>query len=425
MLPFKVRRFRARSGEDVVILVRRCGGPFFYPNVFVTSDYRNIGKSPNTAARVLRSVGMALMWAETKCRDLDDDLVDGRFISVQDADDLASFLGLAAADQETKLTASLRPTSEKRAGVVTLEAYRPHPRNLDASQALSVSTEDVGARIRWVAKYAEWHLRRRLHAMEVGGQPAEPFKSNAESAIRRLRNLAPSVSGFIDDDKALESPDVEVIVRIEQILQPNSIDNPFTSDFIQWRNYLAWRLLLDTGGRRAEIHGAKTEDIKYAMRRFEIVRSKTLERTVAIRSKTADAFDHYVMNHWTKLPHNSHARREGYLFCDTKGQHLSLRAINRIFETVRQKLEDRPQKITPHAMRRFWNYLFSKQVDQAPAERRMTNDAEARYRMRIMGWSTDAQAKRYNRRHIMEAGDQVSQKMMDQLDGSANDRSGA
>lgn len=417
MLPFQVRRFKGRDGHEVVILARRGGAPFFYPNVFATSDYRNTGKSTNTTARVLRALGMAIMWAECKNRDFDRDLSDGVFISVHDADDLAGFLGLSAADQESRYAASSKPAPRQKSNVLRLEAYRPDPRGLTAPAVGRVSSEDVGARIRWVAKYAEWHLKRRLHSMLASGQPAEPFKSHAEAAIQRLRHLAPSVSGFITDDKALEAPDVEVIVRIEQILQPDSPDNPFTSDFVRIRNYLAWRLLLDTGGRRHEVHGAKSEDIKYATRRFEIVKSKTLERTVAIRWQTAEAFDHYVMHHWTKLPRNSEARKDGFLFCDEKGRHLSLRAMNRIFETVRNLLEETPQKITPHALRRFWNYLFSQQIDHTPADRRMTPAEEARYRMRIMGWTSDAQAKRYNRRHIIEAGDKISQAMMDRLDG--------
>ena len=417
MLPFQVRRFRGRDKQEVVILTRRGGEPFFYPNVFATSDYRNTGKATNTTARVLRAVGMAMMWAECNKRDLDRDLVEGRFISVIDADDLASFLGLAAAEQEAKHAAHLQPGPQQQSQVLRLEAYRPHPRTLAAPIADSLSAEDVGARIRWVAKYAEWHLQRRLQFMESRGEPTESLRGNGEAAIQRLRHLAPSVSGFIDDDKALEAPDVEVILRIEQMMQPGSTENPFTSEFIQARNYLAWRLLLDTGGRRHEVHGARSEDIKYGTRRFEIVKSKTLERTVAIRAKTADAFDHYVMTHWTKLPHNSEARKEGFLFCDKKGRHLSLRAINRIFETVRLSLDETPQKITPHAMRRFWNYLFSQQVDQTPVDRRLTPEKEAKIRSRFMGWSTDAQAKRYNRRHIIEAGDKISQAMMDRLDG--------
>lgn len=426
MLPFVIRRFNARSGEDVVVLARRSGGIFFYPNVFVTADYRNTGKSPNTIARVLRTLGMAIMWAETKARDLDQDLATGQFFSVLDANDLASFLKLTAAEQEAAHTnASAALSHHRRPSIIGLEAFRPHPRDLSRPEPDAVSAEDAGARIRWVAKYADWHLRRRLHSMEVDRLETEPFKSNAEAAIETLRKKAPPVSGFIDDDKALESPDFEVIKRIEEILLPNSLENPFTSGFIQARNYFIWRLLVDSGGRRHEIHAAKSADIVFSLRRFEIKTSKTIPRTVAIRPNTATAFDNYFMSYWKELPEHSHARKTGYLICDKNGRRLSMRAINRIFETVRKILEEQPQNITPHAMRRFWNYHFSTMVDQTPAERRISPEEEANIRKRIMGWSTDVQAKRYNKRHIREAGDKISQQMLDALDRSSNDQPGS
>ncbi|MES1991587.1 MAG: site-specific integrase [Pseudomonadota bacterium] len=416
MLPFQVRNFGGRSGEEIFVLTRRAGEPYFYPNVFATADYRNAGKSPNTTARVLRSIGMAIMWAESKAIDFDRRLVEENFISVSDVDDLVHFLGLTAAEQVARYAERLKVAPSARSKVVNLETYRPHPRGNSAAEVNIVSSMEVGARIRWVAKYAEWLLNRRLHNMEVIGQQTAPLRVNAEAAIRRLRSLAPSVSGFVDDDRTLEAPEFEIIRQIEELLRPDSQSNPFCSPFIKARNYLIWRLLRDTGARRHEVHGARSSDIHYAERRFAIVKSKTLPRTVLIQAKTAEAFDNYVMDFWTRLPHGSASRKSGHIFCDENGKHLSLRAINRIFETVRERIDKTPQKISPHAMRRFWNHLLSQKIDSLPEEQRISAQEEATYRMRIMGWSSDTQAKRYNRRHIREAGDRIAQSMMDDLE---------
>lgn len=422
MLSFRVRRFKDRSGEEVVLLTRRSGEPYFYPNVFVTGDYRNIGRSPNTVAKVLRALGMAFMWGESVGRDLDFDLAEGKFLSYTEAGALACFLGLNASQQEDELASKVSLTKIKGKRVQNLEAFRPKPLNSNEPEEGTVSSEEVGSRIRWVAKYAEWHLERRIQTLQMQGQKVKQFQKSAKSAIERLRALAPTVSAFIDDDVALESPDIEVIESIEQMLRPDAVSNPFTTDFIKHRNYLVWRLLLDTGARRAEVHAAKSDDINYTTRRFKIRKSKGHPRTVALRKKTALAFDDYVMSYWTALPHGSEARKEGYLFCDENGRQLSLRAINRIFEAIRARLEDQPQNLSPHAMRRFWNHLFSTQIDESPPERRLTPQAEARYRMRIMGWTTDNQAARYNRRHIIEAGDRVAQEMMDKMDAGRGTR---
>ena len=74
-----------------------------------------------------------------------------------------------------------------------------------------------------------------------------------------------------------------------------------------------------------------------------------------------------------------------------------------------------PQKISPHAMRRFWNHMLSEKIDSLPSGKRPSEKEEAEYRKRIMGWSTDRQAQRYNRRHIIKKGDELSQTMMDRV----------
>src|SRR5271156_5788465 len=100
MLPFQVRRFSARTGAEVAVLLDRGAMPRFWPNVFVTDSYRMASRSVNTAEKVLRSLGMANMWAAARGRDLDYDLSVGTFVSLADVEELAGFLRLSAADQE-------------------------------------------------------------------------------------------------------------------------------------------------------------------------------------------------------------------------------------------------------------------------------------------------------------------------------------
>jgi integrase len=417
MLPFRVRRFKERQGEEVVLLLTRGGEPYFYANAFVTGDYRNTGKSPNTCDKVLRSIGMAIMWGDSVGRSLDQDLADGQFLTYSEADDLARFLSLSAREQIAECQASLAPTKRKRGTVLNLEAFRPNPSDPKEEAGRTVPDQEFANRLRWVAKFAEWHLKRRVDSLAMQGRESDQLKSLGDIAIARLRELAPAVDGFIDDDQTLEAPDVGVIQTIDDILHPESKENPFSSDFIKHRNFVIWRLLRDTGARRAEIQAVKSIDVTINPPRLEIKHAKgNSQRTVAFRRSTAVYLDNYIMSHWAALPQGSMARKRGFLFCDEKGRHLSLRAINRIFEAARGLLGKQPQNITPHAMRRFWNHLFSLEIDNAPVERRPSPEKEAQMRTRIMGWSTDNQAKRYNRRHIREAADKITQDMMNRLE---------
>ena len=118
MLDFLVRSFIARSGIEEVVLTDRSGMPFFWPNVFVTSEYRNASMSPNTQAKVLRTLGMATLWARCLGRNLDVDLSNGDFLSVSDVENLADFLSLTAEQQELRCG---RTEKNRRTNIISLE----------------------------------------------------------------------------------------------------------------------------------------------------------------------------------------------------------------------------------------------------------------------------------------------------------------
>lgn len=48
MLPFQVKEFTSRSGDEIVLLLDRQDGPAFWPNVFVTSQYVVAGRAADT-----------------------------------------------------------------------------------------------------------------------------------------------------------------------------------------------------------------------------------------------------------------------------------------------------------------------------------------------------------------------------------------
>ena len=408
MLGFEVRRFTARSGLEVAVLLDRGGGPVFWSNVFVTSDYVRRGASVNTSAKVLRSLGMARLWAASVGRDLDADLATGPFLSVGDADLLADFLRATAADQTDWARDEERPTPHSR--VARLEDYRPDHRSLKAPRAKAANPVEAAARIRWVAAYVDWHLQRRLGDLDRRRAESADLLGVGDAVVARLRSLAPSAEGPRDDDLALEGVPREVLQSIEDAMVPGSPANPFADPFLQARNYLFWRLLLDTGARRAEARHAKAEDIIYATRRFTIRVSKTVARTVPIGPQTAEAFDRFMNEHWARLPQA--ARRRGYLFTDEKGGHLSLRSCNRIFERIRKHVSGVPEFLAPHTLRRSWNDSFSERVDAQPPGRRPSEKQEVEMRNRLQGWTgQSSMGSRYAKRHIRREADRIAEEL--------------
>ncbi|RVU04331.1 site-specific integrase [Novosphingobium umbonatum] len=417
MPAFRIRKFRNSTGDGkawVVVITDSNGSPapHYYPNLYATINYDLMGRSAHTIDKVLRAIGMAKMWAETVGKDLDVELSEGLFLNTSDVIDLVRFLGLNAARQNAEYQASIAGVTRN----VVSSGKRFGLGSPDNEKTATATAIEMGNRIRWLANYAEWHRRRRFDNRKLSAVESH-LNESAKASIAELRAKAPSSSFRWHDDELLEAPDIEILRRIEGVLHPDSADNPFSASFVRWRNYLAWRLLFDTGARRGEVSSAATDSISVSKYRFSIFQSKTVARTVPIIRDTADAFDHFFNEYWLNLPEGCDAHRNGALFTDVKGQALtSGKFLNRIFLAVRKIIGPQPWNVTPHTMRRAWNHILSVKIDRLPEEKRYSPEQEAQIRIRLMGWSENSrQAARYNRRHIRERSDRLAQEMMNEI----------
>ena len=179
----------------------------------------------------------------------------------------------------------------------------------------------------------------------------------------------------------------------------------------------------DTGARRSEVRNAHADDIAYANRRFWIRKSKTTPRETVIGEITAEAFDHFMTEHWSTLP--KEARRRGYLFTDEGGKHLSARAFNRIFESARAVNPAIPDFTTPHTMRRTWNDNFSRTIDSLPSDRKPPEEREIQMRNRLQGWSPNSKmGALYARRHTRRAADELAESLINNLDNETGGADG-
>lgn len=138
---------------------------------------------------------------------------------------------------------------------------------------------------------------------------------------------------------------------------------------------------------------------------------------------TAEAFDHFMTEHWSTLP--KEARRRGYLFTDEGGKHLSARAFNRIFEFARAVNPAIPDFTTPHTMRRTWNDNFSRTIDSLPSDRKPPEEREIQMRNRLQGWSPNSKmGALYARRHTRRAADELAESLINNLDNETGGADG-
>lgn len=412
---FHVRTFKTSNSEDLSVLLDQNLRPAFWPNVFVTMEYRNAGLSSATALAVLRVLGMVETWGAARNIDVSELLTRGPFLSVEQAEDLALFLRLRRNEQDTRADGIFTPKIRR---VVNLESVRPRSTS-ESSSEQAANPVEAAKRIRWVVKYLRFLLARRLSSGKRRSIEQKEFESNANRAISRLEALTPRANSSAYDE-SLGGLEAEVVSRLDEVLDPQKdhIDNPFTKGFVRDRNFLIWRFLRDTGMRRSELLWLRVEHVDYATRRVFISKSKTAARTVPISERTVEAFHSFVLQHWSKAPPTS--TRHGFLLISEKGGHLTAGSINDILEAIRDRVPGIPSGFSPHVMRRTWNDRFSALVDGQPEEGRMAPEHEKQVRNRLMGWSQNSEmGARYSRRYIRKKADELGEKLANQLHNQA------
>ncbi|HDS1731181.1 tyrosine-type recombinase/integrase [Pseudomonas putida] len=389
----------------MVVLVNDEGQPLFLPNVYVTLRYRDVGSAATTIEKVLRSIGMAYLWAAARKIDLHKALSSEEFLSTEQCEDLAFFLRLDRFAQDQIVAQSVNPQPRK---VTRLEQVRAGASSI--APRTMISPLEGGYRIRTVANFLRFnHERIKPRAP---AKLRKDFTTARELAIANLRALEPRAVSA-DEGDALEGLGEDTMELLDKAFEPGSELNPFQSAFHQHRNSLMYWLFSETAIRRSELRYLRVEDIDHVSRRVKVRVSKTIARTLPISEKTSDEFHAFVMGYWAKIPVK--ARKHGYLFTTAEGEHISLGAINLIFREMRQKLA-LPDNVAPHALRRTWNDRLSRKIDSLPPEQRMKPEAEKQLRNRMNGWSKNSNmTERYARRHIREKADRIAEDLANEL----------
>lgn len=414
---FFVREFKSVSGESVAVLVNDQGSPFFWSNVFAVSDYRNTGRSPRTISKLLRTLAMAHTWADSYGIDFDKALSVGELITMEQAESLAQFLRLNAENQE--IAVSKTSYSFARNKVITLERQQGY-RKTEGSEVVAVSAFEAATRIRWVIKYIEWQMDRRLGSLDRAGKDSSLIKSVGAIVVSRLKALTPRAKQTSVDEERLEGISKEECVIAEELFRPRSESNPFTPGFHQERNYLIWRFLYETGMRREELQAILVEKVDYSLRRVQITKSKTLKRTVPISELLALKFHDFILNHWSKI--SPRLRKHGFLFTTEKGDHLGLNSINLIFRTARRNNDDLPDFLAPHVMRRTWNDRFL-ELDDIKQEQSGNFVGGQAIQNRLQGWGDNSKMReRYGKGVIRKKADKIAEKLANELTEKKNDQ---
>ena len=394
----------------MAVLVDEDGSPPFLPNVYATVRYRDRGAALTTTEKVLRTIGMAYLWAHSRKIDIHTALTSETFLSLEQCEDLANFLRMNRAGQDAEVQRSVVAKPQK---IIRLEQVR-------GRMAMSQSTSHApaaegGYRIQTIARFLDHHHERLCNQVLTSDQKS--LKDTREMAIQRLRSLAPRTGNPSQGDPVEGLPE-DVMINVEGTFTPGSTENPFKEGFIQARNFVMFRIFSDNGMRRNELRHIRVEDVDYARKRVQVRVSKTQARKLVIAQKTADLFREFVRDYWSKIP--AKKRTHGYLFITRSGDQMSKSAINLIFETARKGSGVIPDFFAPHTMRRTWNDRLSRKIDALPPEKRMPPEEENKIRNHNNGWSKNSEmSSRYAARSIREKADKIAEKLANDIAGKS------
>jgi integrase len=404
---WQIRRVKFEDGERYVMLTDRVGMPLYEPNLFVTNEFRNSGKSVSTMEAVLRSIQSFLAWEQDQGIDVIERFKAGEFLAEVEIEALTSFLSYRQ-DTADKILAGAK---------LVPSAYR-------YKNSMSVATA-----VAYVAEY--------LGFLFKNFSPHQDKSRLANEFVLIIKKRKPKVRSYLNEleDKALTPEELDAIKDVIQVDSPKNVWKG--SETQRLRNLIMYYILFETGIRRGELANLRVSDIEFAKRALKIRRRqhsksdprveqpnvKTRERTIPLSEGLISAIYAYLVEHRNK---SNKARLHDILFVShhprNEGQPLSLSAINKVFQTLQERVPAL-SNLHPHRLRHHANYELSLVLDEKFKNMSSEDKAkmDAQVRSPFMGWSpTGGQQARYNKRFIMEEVEDMQRRREEQFGRKEN-----
>lgn len=416
----RIERIQMASGEMYSVLLDDSGLPMLYPNLFVTINHRNESDASNTCYTAFEH----LRYLYEICDYLDIDIVQrciaGDFLSKQEMESLVKWA------KRTVRTYREHVAKQKSTNVVSLA---PITKKLETARSVMVvdNEGDISP--------ATAYNRLTTFAEYIGWLEEELFPSKDTTAEQLLKSLRPkkfSKEGETENmDENYKSLTPHEVLRVLDVVRPDSSDNPWKNESLRYRNQLIINMLEAIGLRRGELLKVRPSDVKKHPkngRRYLTIRSKvdlddtrsdrpeakTLGRHVPMDKRLSDMYDNYLIHHRSNA---NGAEFIPYLFVTHNhrtsiNQALSTATVNKICREISEVVGFR---VHPHAFRHSWNDKFSKHADKRIAEGKVSEAKSESDRQKLMGWHEGSKmaqkySKRYDDKRAFETGMELQEK---------------
>jgi integrase len=360
-------------------------------------DERRENKQASTIARDVRVLRWFYEWCDRTNLQIEQRLRDGKLLTTAE---VTSFCRYLRVKRNSSVVGSidLNQTNDKALPILSPQTFNSY----------------LGV----IQEFLLWAAYEFVPTTTPAGTVRDTLR-NAVDRLNRVFRSNTKTGKMFSERSGLSTKEIETI---RGIIQPDAPNNPFKKT-VRFRNSLIFELMLATGIRRGELLKLKLEHLPVGVKTtLSIIRCpddatdprrnepqvKTRIREIPLHKKLARSLWMYVHQH-----RRVNTKGHSYLFTGTRGEPLSLGAVNWVFSSIvganPSELEGR---LCPHVMRHSFNEHVVTVADTMGFNQQQIEDLQ-RY---LNGWSESSEMPaHYTRRRIEERAMQIAARYQDEL----------
>jgi integrase len=387
----KTKLFIGSTGERLSVLLDDDGMPLVYPNLFVTSMYRNDDQASSSCQKALEHISYFYEICDGQDINIEKRLAKGEFLTLEEVKKITYYTGITRDTTRSRFSSS--------SNVVPLKPFKPR---LLENGRHSIVIENEKDKVFWQTKYNRITVfGRYVGWLERYHHPYKESKTESYFLDLRPKKSEGLTYGEIHQILSYKSLDMNERVIFLDRIRPDYVDNPSSDEGIRWRNYAMCMLLYTLGVRLGECLNIKLEDfvVKKGKPYIRINRSpgdindprknqprvKTNSRALAVSPKLQEILNTYINEHRAPVENVSkttflfvsHRLRDGIV------NPLSISAAEKVFNQLGEIMGF---NLYPHRLRHTWNDRFSETMDKLIAISKTNEEKSEADRCHLMGW---------------------------------------
>lgn len=402
-MEYKIQRFAFEEGERYALLTNaQTGIPLMRQNLYVTIHLRNIGRSINTMIACLGDLRLLEEICEYLGIQLEQRFAEGKLLTKPEMESISYWT------KKTKVALNKAQRIKDTENVVD---FKPNLKRLESSRyTVAIDTELVKTmttynRLSNIISFTIWlantlapeKVMKQIEKMEEHFKTYRPIKQASEN----------------NDRSAFKSLTEAQMIRVLDVIRPDSTENPWKNLAIRYRNQMIINVIYDIGCRKGEALTLKATEIEAGLNELKIRRSaddpvddrtdqplvKTLGRDVVVSQDVFEMVENYIMKYRSQVKGSG---KNPFLILSHQGgvktgSALSISGLDKMFRILSETVGFR---VTPHPLRHTWNDEFSEEIEAAIDAGEMTEDEAEETRSYLMGWKENSgTAKYYTKRY--------------------------